>query len=528
MPPVDIAEDNDANIPEQAAAGAMVVADEVGKALSNVVNTHTTITAALVRARELHAQYKDVAFDCETAEGIEAARKAREALREEGRYVIQRLKDTGSKMLGTMQRQFNAACEEHIAEVLSYEKPIHEQIKAVEDRKEREREEKRQREEVRRQRHANNIAAIASLASKAAGMTSQELEDHIEVVRGIVVDESYEEFMAQAAQAKDKALVDLNGMLIAARLDEQERAEMEAERKRMAEVRAAQEARERELAEREQALAKAQAEQAAEAQRLAEEAAAQARAIEARRQSIVARIEGMCRAYGPESYTAATESIAIESAIATLNDTLILPGDFDDKVPEAEKAKEGLLEFLRVTLKLSLEREDEEARMEKERAAREVERQRVERDRKRQELIECYLKWAELAQVATDDGSATSKDLTGVIRSAREVEPTLELFGEEMLEQAKTAFSAAITALNGALNVVEAREEAAAIAAQEMARAQAAAQALKAAKQAHAEELYDELRKVAVMSPDFADGLMADDINDARSLLLRINPNENF
>lgn len=479
MPPVEVAPDNEDKLPEEAAAGALVVADEVGKALSTIVNTNTTITAAVARARELHQQYKDVAFDCETTVGMEQARKAREALREEGRYVVQRLKDTGSKMLGTMQRQFNSACEKYVAEIEAYEKPIHDQIKAVEDRKEREKEEKRAKEEARRQGHANAIAAIASLASQAAGMTSAELEEHIVRVQAVIVDESYEEFQAQAAQAKDKALLELNGMLMAARLDEQERAEMEAERARMAQVREAQAARERELAEREAALARAQAEQVAEAQRLAAEAAAQQRAIEERARAVIRRIQEMVSHYGEERYTAAVPSVRIESAIATLKDTLILPGDFDDKVPEAEKAKEGLLEFLQVTLKLSLEREAEEARLEQERAA-------------------------------------------------REVVPTLELFGEEMLPAAQEAYTAAEAELYRALAVAQEREAEQERQREQERAAQAAAQALQAAKLANADEMYQALHAFACISLGFADGALSGEIKAVRALLMRINPNELF
>lgn len=369
MPPVDVAPDNDEALPEQAAQGALVVADEVGKALAEVVKTNTTITAALVRARELHATYKDVAFDCDTTEGMEAARKARAALRDEGRYVVQNLKDVGSKMLGTMQRQFNAACEEYITEIKGYERPIDDQIKAVEERKERERQARAQAEEERRQRHAQAIAAIAALAADAAGLDSKALEEHIANVQSVIVDDSYEEFQAQAQAAKDKALMDLGGMLIAARLDEQERAEMEAERARIEAVRVAQEQRERDLAEREAEMARQQAAQAAEAQRLADEAAANQRALEERRRTVQHRIDSLATYGAAYSHMAAPQDI--EGAIRTLHDTPILPDYYDDRTPEAELAKANALHHLRGVLAQAVEREAEEARKaaERERAA---------------------------------------------------------------------------------------------------------------------------------------------------------------
>lgn len=460
MPPVDVAPDNDEALPEQAAQGALVVADEVGKALAEVVKTNTTITAALVRARELHATYKDVAFDCETAEGMEGARKVRAALRDEGRYVVQNLKDVGSKMLGTMQRQFNAACEEYITEIKGYERPIDDQIKAVEERKERERQARAQAEEERRQRHAQAIAAIAALAADAAGLDSKALEEHIANVQSVIVDDSYEEFQAQAQAAKDKALMDLGGMLIAARLDEQERAEMEAERARIEAVRVAQEQRERDLAEREAKLrqemaereaemARQQAAQAAQAQRLADEAAANQRALEERRRTVQHRIDSLATYGAAYSHMAAPQDI--EGAIRTLHDTPILPDYYDDRTPEAELAKANALHHLRGVLAQAVERVEREA----EEARRAAERERAASIEKRIQA---------LRDISAAPGDSSEDLAAGMqeLRAAMERHGfSAELFGERA-EEARDAAEAALTRLeHGRIVALEREAEAA-------------------------------------------------------------------
>ena len=147
--------------------------------------------------------------------------------------MIQRLKDTGSKMLGTMQRHSTRHARSTRRGSFSTRSPSTSRSGRGRPQ-EREREEKRQREEVRQPA----AAPTTSQPSRHAGVQGRwhDVRRSSKPTSRWCAALSWTRAMRSSwpKQAKDKALVDLNGMLIAARLDEQERAEMEAERKRMA------------------------------------------------------------------------------------------------------------------------------------------------------------------------------------------------------------------------------------------------------------------------------------------------------
>lgn len=248
------------------------VTDQVTTALAEVSRTNATITRHLERARALAAQSKDVAYDVETPKGLEEAKRARAALRDEGRYPIQKLQATGSKMLGTMQRQFNARCAEVVAEIEGYEKPIDDQITAVERRKEAE---KAAREQAEREAAAvvqGRIDAIRAYAVIPAGVKAAGIRVAIDNLTAVEVSiEAYGDRAGEAAQAKAQTLARMEELHAAAIAHEAEQERIAAEREELARMRAEQEARDK--AERERIAA----EQAAEAKRLAEARAALAK-----------------------------------------------------------------------------------------------------------------------------------------------------------------------------------------------------------------------------------------------------------
>lgn len=116
-------------------------------------------------------------------------------------------------------------------------------------------------EELRIEKHKANIAWFSDMLNCWSDSTS--LQEAIDRVNQFKIDESFEEFEAEAHRAKQSALDNLNERL-------QERIKYEAEQAELARLR--QEAAEREQKEREERIAR----EAAEAARIAAEQAAEA------------------------------------------------------------------------------------------------------------------------------------------------------------------------------------------------------------------------------------------------------------
>ncbi len=485
--------------------------DPMSTALAVVTEQGSNIMALVARGRALAEQYRNVAFDVTTTKGMDEAKKARLALREEVRYPLQKLKDARSKILGTMQRQANASADELIEEVKRAEAPIDEQITAEETRKENEKAERDAAEQRRRQAHIDAITAIARIPTEAVGLTSAELREKIVAAEGIMVDEGYEEFKGQATQAKDETLRQLNGLLMAA-IEEEE--ELERTRQQQARLRQQQEeqaARQRALDEQEAALRaqreafekqQREAKEADEARQRAldEQAAQQQREREERAQAVQRRIDALS-IYGA-AYSSNAASVDIESALRTLNDTLLYAADYDARVSEAEQIKAARIASLRQILAESIAREAEQARQQR---AAEVQQRiddiqrmgpRVDETgaelRARLESINAF----KLVAADYDDRADEAANL--LIEVAADIAATLEEVAADELAQAQAA--------------EERRQQEA---------EQAAARALVTAKQAHGEELYEVLRRV-ILQPS------QDATNEARALLVLINPNEDF
>lgn len=150
-------------------------------------------------------------------------------------------------------------------------------------------------EDARINKHNDAIGRIRMLAIDLDGITAEDLADRIEKMEAIALGENWEEFEAEAARAKDKALVVLRTALTARQQYEADQAELarrraedelreqqerEARIAREAEERALREAEQRAQAEREAAARREQQliDSAANAKRAAEQAARDAEA----------------------------------------------------------------------------------------------------------------------------------------------------------------------------------------------------------------------------------------------------------
>lgn len=338
----------------------VLVPDTVSTALAEVTTTNAKMTELAQAARDLAATYRDVVADVTTGKGYEQIAAIRTEIRSVARYPMQNLKDAGSKMLGSMQRQFNERATALIEEVKALEKPFQDQLDAEDTRKANEKAERDRIEAARIQGHVDALAIITGTIAAASSMDAAGIQDLIAQVTELAIGEDWEEFRGQAQQAKDEALRQLNGLHVAALADEQERAELAAERQRQAEFRQQQEAQVAELQRQQQALAQGQAALARQQQELAEQRAQQERAQQERAQAVQRRIDALASYGAAYSYMAASTNI--ESELRTLQDTLIYRDQYDDRVGEAEAAKASACERLRAVFDAAVAREAEEAR----------------------------------------------------------------------------------------------------------------------------------------------------------------------
>ena len=488
--------------------------DPVSRALAEVTAKTSTILALADKGRELAARYKDVAFNVRTVKGLDEAKAARQALREEVRYPMQKLRDERSKMLGTMQRQANASADALIEEVEGYERPIHEQIHAEEQRKESERREREEAEQRRRQGHLDAIAAIYQMVTDASGFDSKELLGVISAAQEILVDEGYEEFQGQAQQAKDEALRQLQGLLVAALAEEAELEEIRRQQAALAEAqqkleadRRAQAERDRHLAEREKVLAENEARQKAEAESLA-------RAKQERAEAVGRRVEEL-RSIATGDTAAPATSVELQTQIESLEAVDITVELFDDRAGEADRHRRVAIGNLRELLSAALEREAEEARQ--------AHAARI------QELIANIRGMGESATLAVQDGSAEVQQLRAGLQELRDTQVSSDLFGERadeataLLREAvqRTEQAIAATVERDRLRAEEAERQRA------QQQEQLAALALIDAKRSRGEELYEMVRRFILGTNE--DWVLDSAVDKAgRALLLAINPAEDF
>lgn len=419
---------------------AVVAPDAVTTALVEVTTTNAKMTELAQAARDLAAQYRDVVADVTTGKGYDQIAAIRTELRTTARFPMQKLQEAGSKMLGQMQKQFNERAKDLIEEVKALEKPFQDQLDAEDARKANEKAERDLAEALRVQGHVDALAIITGTTVQASGLDAAGIKELIDQLAELVIGEDWEEFRGQAQQAKDEALRQLNGLHVAALADEQERAELAAERQRQAEFRQQQEAQVAELQRQQQALAQGQAALARQQQELAEQRAQQERAQQERAQAVQRRIDALASYGAAYSYMAASTNI--ESELRTLQDTLIYRDQYDDRVGEAEAAKASACERLRAVFDAAVAREAEEARQ-----------ARATQIQANLDII--------TGAVASAHNATTSAELLQFHSALMALEPTLQDFGER-LEEAGDAKEAGLSEISVLLQRMQERERRAA------------------------------------------------------------------
>jgi hypothetical protein len=189
-------------------------------------------SATAAALSELHTKYDKVLFQVETTKGMKDAVAARKELRDLRVGLEKMRKEIKAPALLRCQL-IDSEAKEITAKLTALEDPIDSQIKAEERRKEAEKEE---RERVERERVAairNKIDCIKSLPLDSASDNAFSIAETVTDLELLVIDESYAEFIAEAQEAKDAALIGLRSLLVAAKAREEIEASLKAEREEL-------------------------------------------------------------------------------------------------------------------------------------------------------------------------------------------------------------------------------------------------------------------------------------------------------
>lgn len=197
-------------------------------------------------------------------------------------------------------------------------------------------------EERRVAQHRANLANIAGRATDVGGMDADSLRQRLAAVESVAVDESWEEFEAEAHRVKAKALEILNAALAERQKYEAEQAELAELRRKQAEQE--QKDREAEIARqaaekaRADAEAKAQDERDAAAKREADAKAAADRAEQERAEAIERQKQAEARA---EAEKLAAEQRAKDAAEAARQAEIKRQADEKAAAEAAQRKREA-------------------------------------------------------------------------------------------------------------------------------------------------------------------------------------------
>ena len=240
--------------------------NELDVSIEEVTHAVAEITKMDSVIAELTAKYEKVIFDVDTPDGMKAAKAARKEIRDP-RYLIENMRKEGKAPILELGRNLDGRANGMKERLLNLETPIDETIKEEETRVERERQAKIEAELARVEAIQERISAIRSMpVNIGVHATPDFTAEKIEELNAIEVDDSFEEFAKEAADAKavaNAALRSLHSDAIDRKL-EQER--IAAERKELEELRAAEEKRQSE----EKARREAEEEKARKAREAAE------------------------------------------------------------------------------------------------------------------------------------------------------------------------------------------------------------------------------------------------------------------
>lgn len=174
--------------------------------------------------RALAERYREVAYDVASPKGMDAAKKARQELRE-GRYAVQRVEQRVKDEANDLKRTIKEKAEALVGIVAPIEESVDSQIKAREAVIAAEKAAREAAEAERCKRHTDRIAKMAGWIEQAAGKPFDALEKGIAFVQAIDTSAAqFEEYAQEATDTKARVLAALRAMLVKAQADEATRA----------------------------------------------------------------------------------------------------------------------------------------------------------------------------------------------------------------------------------------------------------------------------------------------------------------
>ena len=225
----------------------------------------------------LRSKYLDRLFDVNTTDGLKEAKEARSDVRGYRTGLEKMRKELKAPAL-ERSRLIDSEAKQITAELVELETPIDAQIKEHEAKKEAERQAKIEAEQKRVEGIQERIGKLRSWADDAVreNLPSDHLEQWIADIDAEPIDESFDEFLDQAQDAKTATLARLREIHAATVERETEQTRLSAERAELEELRTANEKREAQAqARRKRAEAKAREKREAEEQKQREELEAQ-------------------------------------------------------------------------------------------------------------------------------------------------------------------------------------------------------------------------------------------------------------
>lgn len=285
--------------------------------LETVSKALVDIDAVSAGIADLRKRFDGAIFEVATATGMDDAKAARLAIRTP-RYEVERIRKAAKAPILALGKKLDAEAARIESELLKIEQPIDQQIKAEEDRKEREKQAKIDAELKRVADLQERVAELRGNATLSPTSGADLIAEHIADLERIQVDESFQEFQQQALDAQAAGLARLRAVYTAAVAHEAEQARIKAEREELArlreaealraaqekarrdeEERAAKVARDAETARHAEQLRQQREEQEAaakaERQRLADEAEAARKLVEAEEQRLAAERAELAR-----------------------------------------------------------------------------------------------------------------------------------------------------------------------------------------------------------------------------------------
>lgn len=214
---------------------------------------------------EFLAKHQNVVHDVTTTKGMDAARRDRAECRQlRVKLEEARVQEKAESL--AYGRKVDAEATRIRGIVEPVEDRYDAQIKGEEARKEAEKAEKARLEAERINTLRQRVNAIAQAPLAAVGKTSDQIAELLDKLRDVDIDDSFEEFRADAAAAHAGSLAQLELSRQAAVAQEAEQARIAAERAELARLRQADEARRRDDARK-----RVEEEQRIAAERKAEE-----------------------------------------------------------------------------------------------------------------------------------------------------------------------------------------------------------------------------------------------------------------